>query len=132
MHKQDNQYQVKFFEMSQTTTELNKQKEHPFQTDVAGGHAEQVSYTRVNPALGVLTFGSITCKFKKLVIPAYRNRNVLRLTSFMKNLTSELCNAHPTNPCGWSGSCRNLISSGIVPTPKSIVCFMVRVVQSHT
>ena len=65
MHKQDNQYQVKFFEMSQTTTELNKQKEHPFQTDVAGGHAEQVSCRRVNPALGVLTFGSITCKFKK-------------------------------------------------------------------
>ena len=54
------------------------------------------------------------------------------LTSFWKNLTMVLLRAHPVNPCGWSGLCRNLISRGMVPTPKSIVCFKVRLVQSHT
>lgn len=54
------------------------------------------------------------------------------LTSFWKNLTMVLLRAHPVYPCGWSGLCRNLISRGMVPTPKSIVCFKVRSVQSHT
>ena len=54
------------------------------------------------------------------------------LASFWKNLTMVLLRAHPVNPCGWSGLCRNLISRGMVPTPKSIVCFKVRLVQSHT
>lgn len=54
------------------------------------------------------------------------------LTSSWKNLTMVLLRAHPVNPCGWSGLCRNLISRGMVPTPKSIVCFKVRLVQSHT
>ena len=54
------------------------------------------------------------------------------LTSLWKNLTMVLLRAHPVNPCGWSGLCRNLISRGIVPTPKSMVCFKVRLVQSHT
>ena len=43
-----------------------------------------------------------------------------------------LLRAHPVKPCGWLGSCRNLISRGMVPTPRSIFCCKVRDVQSHT
>ena len=43
-----------------------------------------------------------------------------------------LLSAHPVNPCGSSGLWRNLISRGMVPISKSIVCWMVREVQSHT
>ena len=53
-------------------------------------------------------------------------------TSFLTNFTTVLLSEHPTKPCAWSGSCRNLISRGMVPAPKSNICSNVFVFQSHT
>ena len=77
---------------------------------------------------------------RKVVLPCFFHPGlvsfkiavVFLFTSFLKNLTMVLLSAHPVNPCGWLGSCRNLISRGMVPIPRSIVCCRVRDVQSHT